>query len=79
VVMRSFTLSPNAQKCSEANRSLPPEPHCQQDLSANPYRTAAAAVWLPFIRIAGCPGGQSRKNVLAPGGVGVLIRPVNAN
>jgi len=23
------------------------------------------AVWLPFIWIAGCPGGQSRKNVPA--------------
>jgi hypothetical protein len=27
------------------------------------------AVWLPFILIAGCPGGQSRKNVLVHGGV----------
>ena len=43
VVMRSLTLSPSAQKSSEANRSLLSEPHCQQDLSANPYRTAAAA------------------------------------
>jgi hypothetical protein len=43
VVMRSLTLSPNAQKGSEANHSLLPELHCQQDLSANPYRAAAAA------------------------------------
>src|SRR4029077_6392175 len=28
---------------------------------------------------AGCPGGQSRKNVLARGGVCVLIHHVNAN
>jgi hypothetical protein len=37
------------------------------------------AVWLPFIRIAGCLGGQSRKNVPAQGGVGVLIHYVNTN
>jgi hypothetical protein len=29
--------------------------------------------------IAGCPGGQSRKNVLAHGGVCVLIHRVNTN
>ncbi len=29
--------------------------------------------------IAGCPGGQSRKNVLAHGGVCVLIHHVNTN
>jgi hypothetical protein len=28
---------------------------------------------------AGCPGGQSRKNVLAVGGVCVLIHHVNTN
>ena len=28
---------------------------------------------------AGCPSGQSRKNVLAVGGVYVLIHQVNAN
>ncbi|HYL96149.1 MAG TPA: hypothetical protein VET69_10120, partial [Terriglobales bacterium] len=28
---------------------------------------------------AGCPDGQSRKNVLAMGGVGVLIHHVNTN
>jgi len=37
------------------------------------------AVWLPSIWIAGCPGGQSRKNVLAVGGVYVLIHQVNTN
>jgi hypothetical protein len=36
-------------------------------------------VWLPFILIAGCPGGQSRKNVLAHGGIRVLIHRVNTN
>jgi hypothetical protein len=29
--------------------------------------------------VAGCPGGQSRKNVLAHGGVCVLIHHVNTN
>jgi hypothetical protein len=38
-----------------------------------------AAVWLPFILVAGCPVGQCRKNVLAAGGVCVLIHLVNAN
>ena len=37
------------------------------------------AVWLPFILIAGCPEGPIRKNVLAQGGVCVLIHHVNTN
>jgi hypothetical protein len=37
------------------------------------------AVWLPFNLIAGCPGGQSRKNVLVVGEGCVLIHHVNAN
>jgi hypothetical protein len=45
---------------------------------AEPLRLKEA-VWLPFIRIAGCPGGQSRKNVLARGGVCVLIYHMNTN
>ena len=58
--------------------------HLRLDLMADGPQPAVSrrlieAVWLPFIEYAGCPGGQSRKNVPARGGVCVLIHQVNAN